>query len=90
LDDHVSAIRIGPLDFALKVYHLGRVEDLPNRIRVLRKRRGLTQVELARRLRRDKSTVAHWERGKSRPRRIEDVAAGLDMTVTEFFAAAVS
>ena len=40
------------------------------RVRLLRKRLGLTQAQLAQRLTVDRATISRWERGQQRPRRI--------------------
>lgn len=40
----------------------------PDRIKALRRRRGWTQEDLARRLKTRRETVADWERGKHHPR----------------------
>jgi len=44
-------------------------ESLGQRIVAFRRRHGLTQKELARRLKVDPSTLASWERGEHRPTR---------------------
>jgi transcriptional regulator with XRE-family HTH domain len=59
--------------------------DVGLRIKTWREHKGLTQPQLATRLRLDTSTVGHWERGKSRPRRLDRVAAAMTMTLAEFF-----
>lgn len=42
-------------------------EDLPNRLRRLRRRLGLTQVEFGRRLGVDQACISDWERGRCEP-----------------------
>lgn len=66
---------------------------LNRRIRELRSARGLTQAELAGALRlKDKSTVAHWERGSTSPRAelLPRLAHALGCTVAELYSEAVS
>ena len=47
---------------------------------------GLTQDELARKLKVDKSAIAHWEAGDWKPRNLERVVVrGLGMTMSEFW-----
>lgn len=55
----------------------GSDQDLPERLRASRRRAGLTQAELARRLRLDEGTVADLEAGRRRKsRRVEAAVAG--------------
>lgn len=60
------------------------------RIKQLRLKRGLSQQALAKKCGLDKTTVSHWERGKSAPRWWLEpkVAAALDVTVDELNEAA--
>ena len=47
---------------------------------------GLTQGELARKLKVDKSAIAHWEANDWKPRNLERVARGLGLSMSEFWA----
>ena len=48
---------------------------------------GLTQDDLARKLRVDKSAISHWEAGHWMPRNLERVVVrGLKWTMSEFWA----
>lgn len=60
---------------------------LSRRIRKLRKRRRLTQQELADKIGVDGSAVAHWEAAKTWPRAevLPKLAGALDSTVGELF-----
>ena len=57
------------------------VDDIAKELRGLRSKLGISQAELARRLKVNASTVARWEAGTSRPRMdmktIASTAAGL-------------
>lgn len=62
--------------------------DTAKRISALRKRKGLSQSDLARRLGVSRSTVCRYEAGSRRPP-VEQIAEALEMTPAEFYSAAV-
>lgn len=62
---------------------------MARRIRYLRKRVGIRQAELARRVGISPSAVMRWERGDAAPENPDAVAAALGMSPAEFYVAAI-
>ena len=63
-----------------------KASELGRRIRELREDRGLTQKELAHRLRRADSTLSRWEsEGNFMTEHLWDVAKALDTSVSDLF-----
>lgn len=63
--DHISPSTNMPASHDDAVHH--EVMDLSTRIRNARKRAGLTQTELAHKLRVNQSAISQWESGKAQP-----------------------
>lgn len=57
------------------------------KLKILRKKAGLTQQELADRIAVDRTAITHWEAGEFKPRseRLPQLAKVLNCTIDEFF-----
>lgn len=64
--------------------------DMGRRIRFLRSRAGIRQIDLARRLGIDPAAVTRWEQGRAAPENPEAVAKALGLSsLAEFYVVAV-
>lgn len=65
-----------------------RLSPVSVNIRRLRLAKGITQLELGRRVGEHKSVISHWERGRYSPtaRKLPTVAKELDVTVDQLLA----